>query len=278
MVPDPTIVTGQAGGPIPADSVDPSCRGWITPEPSHVVMAQSSFGNLRFVVSAEEDTTLLVQYPDGRFVCNDDGGGGLNPLVEAATGPGPIRVWVGTFSQGRTLPYVLGLTENPGITYAMLPRAGGGGVVVTPPPTLQQPPPEPPPVTMTVVDLQPRIPVTLFGPGMTTATLAVWSPRGGPRIQIRVTPTGGTLAIGANVGDRQVPLMTVPAEIARDAVVTVTQRPDQRILVRAERPPASADAGAQMLLLVRWDAAAGAPQIAEQWFGTFRDRAPRWAR
>lgn len=272
--PDPAILTGSAGGQLQASIVDGSCRGWITPQPTHVVMAQSGFRNLRFVVGATHDTTLVVQYPDGRIACNDDGGGSLNPLVEGPTGPGPIRVWVGSYSSGRTGPYTLGVTENPGVTAAML-GGGGGGVVVTPPPTL---PPPPPPSQVTMVDLMPRIPVTLFGPGMTEATMAVWSPRGGPRIELAVTPAGSQLRVSARIDGREVPLVSVPAEVAREAVVTVTQRPDQRLLVRAERPPGSSDPGAQMLLLVRWDGRQSAPDISEQWVGTFRDRAPRWAR
>lgn len=274
--PDPMILTGSAGGPLRADSIDGSCRGWITPQPTHVVMAQSGFPNLRFVVSASHDTTLVVQYPDGRIACNDDGGGSLNPLVEGPSGPGPIRVWVGSYSSGRSGPYTLGLTEIPGITASSLSGGGGGGTVVVAPP----PPPPPPRVEATMVDLQPRIPVTLFGPGMTAATLAVWSPRGGPRVELGVAPGAEGLAISARIGGNEVPLITVPGDIARDAVVTVTQQPNQRLLVRAERPPdtRTGDPGAQMILSVRWDPRAIAPAIADQWVGTFGDRAPRWAR
>lgn len=131
-----------------------------------------------------------------------------------------------------------------------------------------------------MVDLQPRIPVTLVGPGMSAATFAVWSPRGGPRIELGISPAGAGLVLSARIGGNEVPLVTVPGDIARDAVVTVTQQPNQRLLVRAERPPDSraGDPGAQMLLSVRWDARTIAPAIADQWVGTFGERAPRWAR
>ena len=131
-----------------------------------------------------------------------------------------------------------------------------------------------------MVALQPRIPVTLFGPGMSAATFAVWSPRGGPRVELGIAPTGAGLVLSARIGGREVPIVTVPGDIARDAVVTVTQQPNQRLLVRAERPPDSraGDPGAQMLLSVRWDASSVGPAIADQWVGTFGERAPRWAR
>lgn len=278
--PDPAILTGSAGGAIRGDQVDPSCRGYYTPEPTHVVMAQSGFPNLRFVVQADHDTTLLVQYPDGRIACNDDGGGSLNPLVEGPTGPGPIRVWVGSYSSGRAGPYTLGVTQNPGLTFAML-GAGGpppGGIVVAPPP----PPPGGgivvrPPVGATV-DLQPRIPVTLYDAAMGTAQVAVWSPRGGPRVEIGVVPSGGSLAISANVGGVPMPVFEVPAEVARDAAVSVRMARDGTLILRAERPAGAGDPGALLLLQIGWPAGASAPDIAQQWQGTMRDRLPRWGR
>ena len=36
--------------------------------------------------------------------------------------------------------------------------------------------------------------------------------------------------------------------------------------------------GQQMLLLVDWSRASGAPQIMQQWIGTFTESAPRWSR
>jgi hypothetical protein len=292
--PDPQLLTGVAGGAVPANTLVSSCRGWVTPQPSHVVRAGSAFANLRFVVAADHDTTLLVQYPNGRIVCDDDSGGSLNPLVEGPTGPGEIRIWVGSYSEGRSGPYALAVTENPALTHAMLGAVSQGGLPPTlppststsppPPPTDLRPPtqpslqPPPPSASAVRVDLQPRIPVTLFGPGMTTATVAVWSPRGGPRIEIGVTPSGDLLTVNAGVAGQSVRIVTVPPDIARDGLVTVTQRPDQRLLVRAERSPDATDPGAQFLLLVRWDPARGAPVVAEQWLGTYRSRVPRWAR
>lgn len=266
--PDPTLLAGSAGGPIEASSVDPSCRGYVTPEPSHIVIAQTGFANLRFVVQADHDTTLLIQYPDGRFACNDDSGS-LNPVIEGPAGPGPIRVWVGSYSSGQAGGYTLGLTENPGLTYAML--AGGpaplpgGGVVVTPP-------------RASLVDLVPRIPVTLYDTAMGTAQVAVWSPRGGPRVEIGVQPVGPSLAIGATIGGVLIPIFTVPAEYARDSAVSVRQTADGALIVRAERPAGPGDPGAVVMLQLRWPSGASAPDIAQRWMGTMSDRLPRWAR
>ncbi|MBN8616796.1 MAG: hypothetical protein J0L92_39800 [Deltaproteobacteria bacterium] len=275
--PDPMIVTGTFGGPIQASNMSSDCRGWITGPPSHIVNARTGFPNLRFVVSAQSDTTLVVRYPDGRLGCNDDGGGAANPLVEGPTGPGQIMVWVGSYSSGNSGPYQLGITTIPGIRYDNL-GAGTGPIVVAPPPQVVVPPPQPtlPPVTARV-DLLPRIPVTLVGPGMQPGTVAVWSPRGGPSIELGIMQIpGGGYRVYANTGGQQSTVVDVPSQVARDAVVTITQRPDSRLLVRAERAPGAGDPGQQMLMLLQM--LNGAPQLAEQWAGTFSDRAPRWSR
>jgi hypothetical protein len=276
--PDPLVVTGNFGGPIQASNMSPDCRGWISGPPSHIVNARTGFPNLRFVVRASSDTTLVVRYPDGRIVCNDDGGGSLNPLVEGPTGPGQIMVWVGSYGSGGSGPYVMGITTIPGIGPDQIGTGvGPGPVVVTPPPPVVVTPPPPSMPTVTArVELMPRIPVTLIGPGMAPGTVAVWSPRGGPSMEVGIMQVGGGYRIYANIGGAPQTVVDVPASVAQDAVVTVTQRPDQRLLVRAERAPTGSDAGQQMLMLVQL--LNGAPTIAEQWVGTFSDRAPRWSR
>lgn len=272
--PDPMIVAGSFGGPVEASSMGRDCRGWITGPPGHIVNARTAFPNLRFVVNASTDTTLVVRYPDGRVLCNDDGGGSLNPLIEAPTGPGQILVWVGSYGQGRTGTYQLGITTVPGIGPAQLAGAGPGpnpGSVVVAPPQQQQP------TVTSRVDMIPRIPVTLIGPGMQLGTVAVWNPRGGPAMDIGLSPiSGGGYRVYATIGGQQTTVVDVPSQVARDAVVTITQRPDQRLLVRAERAPTAGDAGQQMLMLVQM--VNGAATVAEQWSGSFSQRAPRWAR
>jgi hypothetical protein len=268
--PDPMVVQGTFGGPVSASNMSPDCRGWITGAPSHIVNARTGFPNLRFVVRAASDTTLVVRYPDGRLACNDDGGGSLNPLVEGPTGPGQIMVWVGAYASGQSGPYQLGVTTVPGIGPEQLGGAPGPGPVVVAPRQVL------PPVTARV-DLLPRIPVTLVGPGMAPGTVAVWSPSGGPPMDLGVMPIpGGGYRVYANVGGAPSTVVDVPAQVAQDAVVTIVQRPDQRLLVRAERAPNGSDPGEQMLMLVQM--LNGAPALAEQWVGTFSDRAPRWAR
>ncbi len=59
---------------------------------------------------SEADTTLVVQKPDGTYLCNDDGEE-LNPIVSGAFPAGTYKVWIGSYEQGTNSRYTLGLSE-----------------------------------------------------------------------------------------------------------------------------------------------------------------------
>jgi hypothetical protein len=366
----PQMLRGTAGGPVSLSAVDSSCRGTADVRPSHVIMASGPLSALHIQVQASADSTLMVQLPDGRRLCDDDSGGSLQAMIETSTIAGPVYVWVGSYSGGM-FPYALsvsqvgmpmapppppvvgpgGIPQECGMSrpyYGSLrvgdgiilgghspwsgpdgqggyvsadtnwaPEMGGWigqravitsldgldaagcpGVRVTadggqyfwrirdarpaygPPPPIAPPPVvvTPPPSSVIRVTLAPRVPVTLYGPGITTSTVAVWSPRGGSPVEFMVHPSGGAVSIGATVGGVASQLIEIPAALASSAVVTATRRADGQVLFRAERAPEGIDLGQQMLMLVSWSRAEGAPQIAQQWIGTFSDSAPRWAR
>lgn len=259
FMPDPQIVSGTAGGPVSASQVNSACRGYITARPTHVIHSPTGFQNLlRLIVNSRIDTTLVVMLPNGQIVCDDDGGDGLNPLVSFSTPPGPIRVWVGSYS-GQTGTYSLGVSELTSVSTSSVPLPG---VVVTPPP-----PTPPPPQPAEFVQMNVNIPVTLMGPGLAGNTVALWNPRGGPATQIRLN--GRSLQAG------NVTLGAVPPSMS-DPVITVTQRRNGMLLIRAEQPGSGRrDPGQTMLLLVRW---AGRPTVVERWSGTSLQRGPGWSR
>ena len=275
--PDPMVLQGNFGGPIPAGNIDGNCRGWITGPPSHIVNARSGFRNLRFVGSAGSDTTLVVRYPDGHVQCDDDSGGAANPLVEGPTGPGQILVWVGSYASGSTGRYMLGVTTVPGVNYSNLGApVGPPPVVVAPPPVIVTPPPSGIPPVTARVDLLPRIPVTLIGPGMALGTVAVWSPRGGSPVEVGIQRSRSGYTVYAVINGQMQTVAELPPAFVEQTLVTVTQRDGQRVLVRAEQAPNGSVAGQQALMLVQM--VNGLPTIAEQWIGAFGAAAPRWAR
>ncbi|MCB9630810.1 MAG: hypothetical protein H6721_01455 [Sandaracinus sp.] len=99
FVPDPHTARGTSGGAIDANTLNPTCRGWISQQPDHLFVAQGAFSNLRFLVNgAGQDTTLVVQRPDGSYMCNDDteGRDPSSPVASCrartSSGSAPTRV------------------------------------------------------------------------------------------------------------------------------------------------------------------------------------------
>ncbi len=141
--PDPIVQQGIAGGPLEArQTVPPSfaanCPGYIGPQPNHVIQLTAPFARLRIVVSSQTDTVLVVRGPNGEVWCHDDVNvdTNRNPLVEGAFGPGAYSVFVGTYDQGASGPYVIGFTE--------LPQVSAQTLAAQAPPPGQPPPGQPP--------------------------------------------------------------------------------------------------------------------------------------
>lgn len=120
FLPDPRTVNGTAGGPRSAGTLSPNCRGYIPQTPQHVVTLTTAFSNLRIISRANGDTTLAVHLPDGTYRCADDDDG-FNPIVSGQFPAGPIEIYVGTYSSGTNIPYVLGLTERSSLSAYDLP-------------------------------------------------------------------------------------------------------------------------------------------------------------
>ncbi len=63
-------------------------------------------------MEADSDTTLLVQDPNGNWLCDDDTAENLNPglrIVDPAAGR--YAVWAGRFSRGPAVPATIYVSE-----------------------------------------------------------------------------------------------------------------------------------------------------------------------
>lgn len=119
--PDPHIAQGVAGGARNATILNtPGCRGYIATAPDHLFVATSSFANMRIMVRAEQDTTLVVQKPDGSYICNDDSEG-TNPVVQAILTPGTYKIFVGAYRANERPNYTLGFSELGSVVPSSLP-------------------------------------------------------------------------------------------------------------------------------------------------------------
>lgn len=136
FVPDPQRLAGVSGGPVQAQTVNPTCRGWIPQQPQHAINVPSGMQFLRTFVEAPSDTTLVIRAPNGQFFCNDDTYG-TNPAIDAAYGPGTYLVWVGSYSQGNSGPYQVVFSELR--TTVPAGSAGGTNPVIPSGPAVRGP-------------------------------------------------------------------------------------------------------------------------------------------
>jgi hypothetical protein len=115
--PDPQEVPVEAGGNRDAGPVGPDCAGWIDFERPDVDLNYTA-GTFPLIISAESevDTTIVINDPAGRWLCNDDLDG-LNPgVVFERPQSGNYNIWVGTFDRGQPRAATVRVSE-------VLPRA-----------------------------------------------------------------------------------------------------------------------------------------------------------
>lgn len=108
---DPRVVNVTAGGQRNASGLGDGCVGSIADAPDVRVNYQAGSLPLHFFVTAGEDTTLVINGPDGQWYCNDDTNG-VNPVVSfAQPGSGQYDIYIGHYGQGAHIPARLHVSE-----------------------------------------------------------------------------------------------------------------------------------------------------------------------
>jgi hypothetical protein len=122
---DPFLVSLQGGGPVDASTVAEQCSGWVAEAPAVAVDYQGEADLLRAFFLSDGDTTLVIQTPDGDFLCNDD----THPLlldpsiVITAPVQGVYSVWVGSVAAQDLIPGFLVFTTKETVTAGSLALA-----------------------------------------------------------------------------------------------------------------------------------------------------------
>ncbi|WP_292229416.1 peptidase S1 [Brevundimonas sp.] len=100
FMPDPTRIQVTAGGSIDAaHSRGGSCVGKIARAPDVRVTYEAGSSPLIIKVNSSEDTTLVMNGANGRWYCDDDGAGGVNPRIRLNNpDSGVYEIWVGTYA------------------------------------------------------------------------------------------------------------------------------------------------------------------------------------
>ena len=116
FAPDPHTVSVLAGGRLDVGAADlgPGCAGFIAEAPDFRLFFTPGTLPLYISALAETDTTLVINDPNGRWHCDDDTGGNLNPLVMFPTPTaGQYDIWIGTYTNTATAPATLRISELP---------------------------------------------------------------------------------------------------------------------------------------------------------------------
>ncbi len=116
FLPDPRVLSGEAGGPVDASLLGGSCRGRLANAPSHTLELREEFDFLQLYIDPRETSdpgalSVVVMRPDGTFVCDVQRAADVPDVSAASWAPGLYRVWIGVDEEGATRAYHLGISE-----------------------------------------------------------------------------------------------------------------------------------------------------------------------
>ena len=96
--PDPLEYDMISGGSIDASKLREDCTGYIADAPDFELTFEAGFLELWISVISSVDTTLVINTPNGEWICDDDSGGNLDPSIHFSKAPsGTFDVWIGTY-------------------------------------------------------------------------------------------------------------------------------------------------------------------------------------
>lgn len=109
---DPYLLPVIGAGETAAADLLEGCNGFVGADPDGVVNWSGETEQLSFFVYSDSDPVLVVQQPDGSFVCNDDAGlNTVQPLVTIKDpAEGAYKIHVGTATQDQPALGFLGIT------------------------------------------------------------------------------------------------------------------------------------------------------------------------
>ncbi len=113
--PDPFTVEIISGGDVDASAFNygTDCRGFATRQPDYSLAWSGASQGLRFFYVSTGDTVMLVNDPQGNWVCNDDSSSTLNPTVDFVNPTeGRYDIWIASFTAGENIQGTLYVTER----------------------------------------------------------------------------------------------------------------------------------------------------------------------
>jgi S1-C subfamily serine protease len=117
FTPDPHTVTISAGGSVDVSAAQygNECNGYASSAPDYQLNWSGDSASLQlYFVAADiaDDATLIINNPNGTWLCNDDSETSLNPGVTISNPvAGRYDIWVGSYAQGEFIRGVLNISE-----------------------------------------------------------------------------------------------------------------------------------------------------------------------
>ena len=98
FLPDPHTTNLTAGGSIDINMGE-CTYGQVADAPDvDLYFTAGNASSLYIYAEAKNDITLLINLPDGSWLCNDDGYTGTNPMIIVPKAAGGLYdIWVGTY-------------------------------------------------------------------------------------------------------------------------------------------------------------------------------------
>lgn len=110
--PDPFRIDVRAGGNRDASSLGAGCAGTIADAPDVRINYAAGEFPFSLTVRSRVDTTLVVNDPAGRWICDDDSAGDLDPMLRFERPlSGQYDIWIGVFDGGSGQQAQLIVTE-----------------------------------------------------------------------------------------------------------------------------------------------------------------------
>ncbi|MCU0889203.1 MAG: hypothetical protein MUC64_14545 [Rubritepida sp.] len=111
--PDPVVVNVTAGGSVPAERLGGSgCVGTISDAPDVRLNYRPGMGLPLYIsATSRADVTLVINLPNGRWICNDDFRGTDPGIVFPNPMGGQYDIWIGHYDRGSRVPAQLRISE-----------------------------------------------------------------------------------------------------------------------------------------------------------------------
>ncbi len=234
---DPFLVSLNGGGELDASTLDPACVGYINDKPVLTANWEGAVDFLRIFFYSDSDSTLVIQQPDGGYICDDDVDENvLDPeLVAEQPAAGAYKIWVGSYEPNQLIPGLLVITARPDLSLSSFdPRAL---VKREPIKIVERRPSDVEVAAKAAVTETSRVAADTVISAETTVTATIVASGTVPSFEV----SGEDAVCGGMIGEQPDYIIDVPADIAALRIMFEAEQDTSLVAVHAEAGSFCAD-------------------------------------